>query len=438
MNTLSSYLLFIIALSLSLIACNDSNTQILPEHHRWNDSRLTILKQLWIAQPVPAASQSNRFIHNPSAIALGKTIFFDQRFSSNQQVACATCHQPDKYFTDGLQTAVGIAETQRNTPTIVGASQHSWFFHDGRADSLWSQALGPLENAAEHGGNRSFYAQLIFNNIPLREKYEKVFGTMPNISNPIRFPENAAPLINNISAKNWQLMTAADQQIINKIFVNIGKSLAAWQTTQQPEISRFDRYVEALVHNDKQNLENYLNKKEAAGLRLFIGRAKCVLCHNGPMFSDQSFHNIGSVTSNSSTGKFDSGRYDGVRSIIDSEFNCHSQFNDNTTDSCDELKYINTEQHETLASFKTPGLRNISRTAPYFHDGQYRTLAEVIQHYAAPLKPVIGNRDLLLPITLNKQEIRQLEAFLITLNNDVSLSTGKVSGYFTQAVTLSD
>ena len=343
-TTLSSVLILLIQFTLT--SCTEKSDEVNSKTsananygiHHWNAQQILTLKQLSISSLNLPEDKSNHAILKQESASLGHDIFFDQRFSSNNKVSCASCHQPDKYFTDGLKTAQGINNTLRNTPTIVGASHNNWFFHDGRSDSLWSQALGPLENAAEHGGNRSLYAHLVFNDPRLRQQYDKVFGTMPDISDLSRFPENAGPVKNTHANNNWQLMTPADQQTITQIFVNIGKSLASYEIRLQPDKSRFDEYVDALIANDSEKIKNTLNKNEVTGLRLFMTKAKCILCHNGPLFTDKVFHNIGSVQTTEKP--YDLGRYEGAKKVMKSEFNCRSQFNDNKNDNCDELKYI--------------------------------------------------------------------------------------------------
>ena len=88
------------------------------------------------------------------AQAFGHRLFFDTRLSGNGAISCATCHQPQKRFTDGLTLSRAIGTTKRNAPSVVGVGYSPWLYWDGRKDSLWSQALAPLEDAAEHGGNR--------------------------------------------------------------------------------------------------------------------------------------------------------------------------------------------------------------------------------------------------------------------------------------------
>ena len=129
----------------------------------WTQAEIATLQSLWLGTLPPlAADPSNAVGDDPRAAVLGQQIFFDTRFSAKGEVSCATCHQPDNLFTDGLPRAEAIGTTDRHTPTIVGTAYSPWFFWDGRRDSQWAQALSPMESAVEHGGSRSQYAHIVF------------------------------------------------------------------------------------------------------------------------------------------------------------------------------------------------------------------------------------------------------------------------------------
>jgi cytochrome c peroxidase len=394
--------------------------------HRWDDRELSLMKNLWIGNLLmtPPDSERNRVADNPEAISFGHKLFFDKRFSGNGQVACASCHKPELYFTDGLQMAQGMGTVTRNAPTIVGASFNHWFFHDGRADSLWSQALGPLENELEHGGNRSRYVHLVYEDAELRNSYEKLFGTLPDLSDKKRFPSNAGPVGDAQANSAWQDMSEMDRKSITDVFVNLGKVIAAYERQIKPAPSRFDVYVKAVLDNDAGAIANTLSDAEVAGLRLFITKAQCAICHTGPMFTDFEFHNIRTVTMPVKTP--DLGRYNGARQVLESEFNCRSEYNDAADKSCPELKFIVTAKHDTVAAFKTPSLRNVSKTAPYMHAGQYQALSEVLKHYNDPPKQIIGESDLLF-ISLTETELSQLEAFLLCLDSPIAADPALLS-----------
>lgn len=410
---------FIVLVSACVSTSHHTNTSSLPPEHRWTESQISTLKSLWINSLDPKLDKTNRVVDNPDAAALGKKLFFDKRFSVDGKISCASCHKPELYFTDGLPQAKGLALTKRNAPTIVGVSQNTWFFLDGRTDSLWAQATGPIENPLEHGSSRSQFAHEIYNDENLRAAYEKIFGNMPDISDLARFPYHAGPIRKDKSAlKAWRKMNDSDRRIITDIFVNGAKVIAAYETELQPGPSRFDQYVEALLNNDTGKMTSTLSTKEAAGLRVFMSmdKGRCVICHNGPMFSDLEFHNIATPPLN--VKRYDFGRRKAVSRVKKHPFNCLSEYNDAKEKPCDELKYMVIHEEDTMAAFKTPGLRNVTKTAPYMHAGQYKTLSEVIKHYNDPPSTKVGMSNLL-DIDLSKKEMQQLEAFLHTLDSEI-------------------
>ena len=252
----------------------------------WNATELGILGSMTIDNMKSLPDPSNRVADNTDAAALGQKLFFDKRFSANGQVACASCHKPELYFTDGLKTSQGIGTVKRNAPTIVGASFHTWFFHDGRADSLWSQALGPMEDRQEHGGSRTQYAHIIYNDPTYRKSYEKLFGKMPDLSDSKRFPAHAGPVKDKQLLTAWKAMSEKDRKAITLVYVNLGKAIAAYERQLKPAASRFDNYVKAALENNQEQMGKIMTVEEVAGLKLFLGKANCTICHNGPLFTD--------------------------------------------------------------------------------------------------------------------------------------------------------
>lgn len=249
----------------------------------WTEAEEAMLRSLWIGSlpPLPA-DPSNRYGDDRQAAALGQKLFFDIRFSSNGQVACATCHLPDRLFQDGVPLAHGVGTTNRRTMTLVGAAYSPWFFWDGRKDSLWAQALGPLENPVEHGGNRTMYAHLI--DQYYRAEYEAIFGPLPVISH---LPTNAGPVDDPVARAAWEAMPAADQEAVTRIYVNMGKAIAAYERLLLPGPSRFDAYVEATLQGEYRKAQTLLNADEIAGLKLFIGAANCNLVPQRPAVDGQ-------------------------------------------------------------------------------------------------------------------------------------------------------
>jgi len=197
-----------------------------PDRHGWSKEEISVLRSLWIGSLPPLPKDpSNAFADNPKARALGMRLFFDPRFSGNMKVSCATCHRPDMSFTDDLPMAHGMGSATRRSMPLLGVAYNSWFFWDGRKDSLWSQALGPIESNVEHGFTRTACAYLITRNY--RSEYEEIFGQIPDITNAV-----ASPATEDVSAlKAWVLLTPDKRDDINRIYANMGKAIAAYVRT---------------------------------------------------------------------------------------------------------------------------------------------------------------------------------------------------------------
>jgi cytochrome c peroxidase len=177
----------------------------------------------------------------------------------------------------------------------------------------------------------------------------------------------------------------------------------------QPQPARFDAYVEALLNGDEAGAAAILTADEVAGLRLFIGPARCTNCHSGPLLNDPYFHNIGLPDANG-----DPGRSAATPLVVADLFNCYGLFSDATPAQCQALKEIRVEGAGLAGAFKTPTLRNVGATGPYMHNGQLATLQAVIEHYDKAPEAVVGRSELQ-PLDFNTEQLRQLAAFLGTL-----------------------
>ena len=202
-----------------------------------------------------------------------------------------------------------------------------------------------------------------------------------------------------------------DKLIVNTAFANIGKAIAAYERTILHEPTRFDAYVKAVLDEDEIVQSEMLSKDEILGLQLYIGKARCTECHNGPLFTNHEFHNTGVI---SAPGELpDRGRIDGVREVLEQVFNCLGPHYEDPDPDCAELKFVRTGT-DLLGATRTPSLRNISRTSPYMHKGQLQTLREVLEHYNEAPDALIGHNEAE-PLGLSRPELRRLEAFLGTL-----------------------
>lgn len=382
------------------------------EAPRWTDAEVAAMSGLSLdgLSGLPDDS-GNRVADDPRAARFGHALFFDARLSGTGTIACTTCHQPTRGFTDGLRKAQALGTTRRHTPSILGAAFSPWLYWDGRRDSLWAQALTPLEDADEHGGTRIAYARLIHDDPAYRPTYEALFGAMPDLSDRGRFPEAASPLGTADERRAWTAMPAADRQAVDRVFSNIGKAIAAYERRLVHGPSRFDRYVSAVLEDDPAAREIF-STDEAQGLRLFLGKARCTECHNGPLLTNNEFHNTGILAAEDELP--DRGRIDGLTEARADPFNCRGEWNDDADPYCGELNFAR-EGVELIGAVRTPSLRNLDGTAPYMHKGQLASLEDVIEHYNEAPLAMIGHNEAEEPLSLSRREQRQLVAFLHTL-----------------------
>ena len=352
------------------------------EHHAFHEAVSLSIEGVGAVPPDP----SNRWADDAAAADLGHRLFFDARLSSTGKVSCATCHDPAKEFQDATPLAKGVGTTDRRTMPIAGTAHSPFLFWDGRKDSQWAQALGPLESAVEHGGSRAQYAQVIARYY--RRDYERVFGALPELRG----------------------------DAVTAVFVNIGKAIAAYERQIQYGPSRFDRFAAEWKRTRAQPQE-ILSAEERAGFALFVGKANCTECHNGPLFTNNEFHNTG-VPRRAGLPD-DRGRFAAVAGVRADEFNCRSRWSDAKPGECRELDFLAPASAAQERAFKAPSLRNVAERSPYMHAGQFVTLAQVLVHYnRAPAAP--GGRTELRPLGLDAAELRQLEAFLRTLSGGIA------------------
>jgi cytochrome c peroxidase len=332
------------------------------------------------------ADPGNKWADDPRAADLGHRLFFDPRLSGNGQVSCASCHDPRKEFQDGVALAKGVGTTDRRTMPVAATAYSPFLFWDGRKDSQWAQALGPLESPVEHGGDRMQYAKVIGRHY--RAEYELIFGPPPDLR---------------------------ERDGATQVFVNIGKAIAAYERRIGYGASRLDTFIAGWKKRGTPQ-RDVLTHDERSGLALFAGKANCTQCHNGPLLTNNEFHNTG-VPERPGLPK-DRGRVAGVGSAAADEFNCRSRWSD-SKGSCPELEHLPAAEPHLERAFKVPSLRNVAERAPYMHAGQFNTLADVLDHYnRAPAAPA-GHTELK-PLGLSRTELGQLEAFLRSLSGGLS------------------
>jgi len=273
-------------------------------------------------------------------VDLGKQLYFDTRLSKNNSVSCAVCHNPGTGFADARQVSIGAFGTAggRQAPTVYNTGFIPLQFWDGRAGSLEQQAIGPIHNPIE-----------------MAETHETVVPKIAKIPG---------------YQKQFQLIFGGGASL-----QHIAEAIAAFERTIVSQNSTFDKYV--------MGDPRAMNDAATRGLGLFKGKARCILCHNGPNFTDNKFHNLG--VPQVGPLKEDLGRY------------------------------LVTRAEKDKGAFKTPTLRSIVETAPYMHDGVFKTLEEVIDFFDQGGGNNQNLSTLMKPLGLTAEEKSDLIEFLKAL-----------------------
>lgn len=373
--------------------------------------------------PLPEIPEdaTNRVSGDPAAAHLGRFLFFDKRLSADDNVNCASCHDPDHGFSVPTNLGQGQGTTPRHPPTLLNVAYQRWFDWDGKADSLWSQAARPLEAPAEHGTARTAIVKLTYRDDELRRAYERVFDELPDID-AADLPSNARPRPDEPDSsphRAWKSMAEQRRRQINRIFSNHLKAIAAYVEQLRSGDAPFDTYVEGLETDDTDK-RSVISESAKRGLELFVDDGRCVLCHNGPDFSDHTFHNLQLSPRPWMGDEPDEGRWLGVKRLKDNPFNATSRYSDAPDgEQAKWLKYLK-RTPEDHGQFKTPTLRNVSRTPPYMHGGHFETLEEVVRFYSTlDESNTIGHREeMLQPLALSQQQIDDLVNFLETLDGE--------------------
>jgi cytochrome c peroxidase len=284
--------------------------------------------------PVPPANPQT-----DAKIRLGKQLFFDPRLSADNTISCATCHDPKTGWANHgkVDTGIGGKTGTRNSGSVVDAAYMQFQFWDGRAASLEEQALGPIHNPIEMGETLENVVAKLQAVPGYAEQFQSVFGAC-------------------VTAER------------------IADAIAAFERTIVTGPSPYDRYA--------AGERDAISAKAREGADLFNGKAHCSSCHSGPVFSDQSFHNIGIG--------MDKPNPDLGREAI-------------------------TKKRSDRGRFKTPGLRNVAATFPYLHDGSEQSLRDVLDLYDRGGIPNPDLDPLMVPLALTADEKQALVAFLESL-----------------------
>ncbi len=365
----------VLSVLVALSACSERVAVELPDDVRRRAERATPVP------PVPS-DPTNSVADVAAAAHFGRWLFFDERLSGPGTFSCASCHDPALAFSDGKPLGEAIAVGSRHTPSLLNVAHHRWLGWDGRSDSIWAQALRPMEHPAEMGGDRNAIASLIQRDDLLREAYESIFGEIPDVLN---------------------------EDTVMRVMANLGKALAAYQRTLLSGDAPFDRFMAGTGE---------LSMAAQRGMALFFGEAECWECHAGPLFTDNEFHNIGIPPRGGGLPR-DEGRFVGSAIVRDDPFNAAGAFSDAPKGTWATVVRSTRVDPETWGAFKTPSLRNVSRTPPYMHAGQFDSLEKVIQFYST-LEGAVQldhhQESVLVPLELSDQEQRDLVAFLDALD----------------------
>lgn len=336
--------------------------------------------------PAFEKDQSNQASGSALAVEMGRKLFVDSRLSRDGDVACVTCHLPRKGWSDGHQTSKGISNLDRNSQSLFNVGNNRWYGLDGRTDSLWAHSIGPMLDEREMGASPQSVASFIAADDEYSRLYQQVFGHSADDSEP------------------------------ETVLVNAAKAIAAFQETIVSGRTQFDDFRDALANGDLEAAGKYpLNAQR--GAEIFFGKGKCSLCHSGPMFTNGEFANAG-MGYFVRPGEVDTGRFGGIEKLRASPYNLSGKYNDAPGQASDWATRQVALHPKTFGEFKIPPLRELTKTAPYMHDGSLALLEDVVRHYSEidVERLHADGENILQPLNLSEQEIADLVAFLETLS----------------------
>ncbi len=430
--------------------------------------------------PAPPPDPSNSYWSDPKAALLGQAFYFDTAFSGKVtgqdaikrnvgagrgavgtpvEVSCATCHDPRYAGTDITSmpntVSIGAGVYDVNSQQTVNAAYYPLLYWNGRSDSLWSQVLAVNTSAVSMNSTQSHDFWVIFNKYAAA--YNDVFVDTPLPTDTTGFPADGSTMTN---------------PTMTRVFVNFAKAIEAYEYQLVTQSSAFDRFVASGPGS------GWISPQAEQGARLFVGKASCIDCHNGPLFSDGLFHDIAvpqtglhvptiadcpstNASCNCAPGDeqstcLPSGAWAGAKKLAAASFNRNSMWSDApdspepsaTADIGASPNAAIAPNAQLKGAWRTPSLRDVAITAPYMHDGYYQTLTQVVQHYnhggvagagtsfelptcgTAPATgtDVVPCNDAgapashvavqIKPLDLTDQEVDALVAFLQTLTSD--------------------
>jgi cytochrome c peroxidase len=300
----------------------------------------------------------------PEKVELGKKLFFDRRLSGDGTMSCATCHAPESGFADALPISLSYPTTRnwRNSPGLVNVAWRKTLFRDGRSSSLEEQALFPMMSPFEMNRNLDYLEEVLKTVPAYVEGFRSVFG-------------------GEITRER------------------VAMAIAAFERTLVSRDTPLDRHL--------RGEPGALSARQRAGLDLFLGKAGCATCHNGPNLADERFHNLGVPE--------DLKAKEDPRVLATARFvGKVSGFPEYRTLREDPGRFLVTKDPADWKAFATPPLREVAATAPYMHNGALRTLEEVIDFYDRGGGDDPKKSPMLRPLGLSREEKESLREFLAT------------------------
>jgi cytochrome c peroxidase len=433
----------------------------------WKPLEWQRLSSLTGLGPLPA-DPSNRWADDPGAAALGQSFYFDGSFSGPSRqidslrrptplqravldqpanVSCATCHELTRSGTDISSlpghVSVGAGVTDVNAPPTINAARRRTLFWNGRMESLWGLHGLVGEADTTMNGTRLQTAhilatrygaevQAVFGDL-LDPDWRARIATFPAQGKPGRV-EGCQPGDPDEPAQDaFDCLPPADRDLATAMLVIWAKALAAFGRRLESRDSPFDRFVAAGPGS------LHISESARRGARLFVGKASCIDCHSGPLFTDEDFHNLGVPQTGTAVptladcvagsvcdcvagrGCLPWGRFYGISWQNDPTVSWPALVARYRDDAGPRVRRAPPALDERLkGAWRTPSLRDVALTAPYMHDGAYRTLEEVIWHYNTAGGAVggfaVGTPSVKLkPLGLDAAEVSDLAAFLQTL-----------------------
>jgi cytochrome c peroxidase len=420
-----------------LAACDDSGAE------EFTPQEMEKIRKHGPLGDVPA-DPTNKYADDPKAAELGQMFFFEKAYAGPLlvgnngangglgnvgeagKVACASCHEGpwmiDLRSKPG-HISLGTGWIPRNATSVINSAFYGpWVENDGIRDSSWADNIIDIEFNLGFNTSRLRLAHVIFDKY--RDEYNAVFDPdlppqlSPTHAEAARFPADGRP-----GQPAWDNMSTDDKKAVNRIMVNFGKALQAYFRKLVNRNAPFDRFV--------AGDDSAINASARRGLKLFIGKAGCSECHEGAAFTDNKFHNLGmKFEGEHVTAEFEQGRFGGLSNLLANEFRSDSEYSDDPAVGAERLKDVPATlsggtwvvNESERAKWRTKILRNVAETAPYMHNGQLKTLEDVIKFYDDGGHPsgFIGTKDeKMKELNLNDQEVKDLVEFLKTLTGEI-------------------